>query len=421
MPKKRLTDKQKEMLELLPDGLPPMSNATELVLANIILWYGTDYGCEHDYIFRTNEDMAQDTGVSKQTVITSVRNLEQLGLIERNRGQRGQASEYYLSDEIKQKINLTSTEKKSMPKEMVVERNTSTSQINETMGQITKGQMTELIGQITDAVCERMSEIITLKFNELHDALINSATQGKKAYLTTESETEVDIEILNNIRQDIERKPERTSTSDDNAYVTKVFNWLDDELDYLFKVKDINAYNGMTNKIAKYVDDIDKSKFSEKQWECVLKKLDRWGGIVKAKEKYFNRQRNNKSDSDKADISKGESTVDECDTISVNPIDSLLDDVTQQGRFFSEEVVAEWVAKEVKKYTSYESWEKRTKDKLNRRFGEDWLVGNGAYAYPLFLDAQKYAQKYYQESHETVQQVDDDELAPWEVPFEQKW
>lgn len=410
MPKKKLTDEQKELLELLPDGLPPMSDATELVLANIILWYGTNYACKHNCVFRTNEDMAQDTGLSKQTVITSVRKLELLGLIESKRGQHGQASVYYLSDEIKQKINLTSTEKKSKPKAIVMKESTP-------KGQITKGQITELIGQITDTVCERMSEIITLKFNELHDVLINSATQGKNAYLTTESETDVDIEILNNIRQDIERKPERTSTSDDNAYVTKVFNWLDDELDYLFKVKDINAYNGMTNKIAQYVNDIDQSKFSEKQWECVVKKLDRWVGIEKAKEKYFNRQRNNKSDNDKADISKGESTVDECDTISVNPIDSLLDDVTQQGRFFSEEEVDEWVAKEVKKYTSYESWEKRTKDKLNRRFGEDWLVGNGAYAMPLFMDAQKYAQKYYQESHETVQQVDDDELAPWEVPF----
>lgn len=426
MPKKKLTDEQKELLELLPDGLPPMSNATKLVLANIILWYGTDYGKEHDCVFRANEDMAQDTGLSKQTVIASVRNLEMLGLIERKKGQRGQASVYYLTDEIKQKINLTSTELKSKPKEMVVERNSSKGQINETMGQITKGQMTELIGQITDAVCERMNEIITLKFNELYDVILKSETQGKKAYLTTESETDVDIEILDNIRQDIESKPERSSTSENNDYVSNVFDWLDNELDYLFKVKDYNVFNGMTNKIAQYLEQLDKSKFSEKQWKVVLNKLNRWEGIENAKYKYFNRQRNNKSDNDEADISKDESTNDEYGTVSVNLNDSLSDNeiVSQTCRNFSNAEAIDWVSSDVQNYVSYKSWEEDTWEKFNQKYGENWSNGNDANACRLYNVASSYARQYFRDkqpnNQEAVPQVDDEDLAPWEVPFERK-
>ena len=426
MPKKKLTDEQKEMLGLLPNGLPPMSDATELVLANIIKWYGTDYGREHDCVFRTNEDMAQDTGLSKQTVITSVRNLELLGLIERNRGQRGQASVYYLSDEIRQRINLKSTEIKIMPKETVVERNSSKGQINENMGQITKGQMKEFIGQITDAVCERMNEIITLKFNELYDVIIKSETQGKKAYLTTESETDVDIEILDNIRQDIESKPEQSSTSENNDYVSNVFYWLDNELDYLFKVKDYNVFNGMTNKIAQYLEQLDKSKFSEKQWKVVLNKLNRWEGIENAKYKYFNRQRNNKSDNDEADISKGGSTNDEHGTVSVNLFNFLSnnENVSQTCRNFSNAEAIEWVSRDVQNYVSYKSWEEDTWEKFNQKYGENWSNGNDANACRLYNVASSYARQYFRDkqpnNQEAVPQVDDEDLAPWEVPFERK-
>lgn len=412
MPKKKLTDEQKEMLELLPNGLPKMNIATELVLANIIKWYGTDYGKEHDCIFRTNEDMAKDTGLSKQSVITSVRILEMLGLITSKRGQRGQASVYYLSDDIKSK-----------PKEMVIERNTPKGQINETMGQIT-----ELIGQITDAVCERLNEIITLKFNELYEAIIKSETQGKKSYLTTESDTDVDIEILNNIRQDIDSKPERSSTPENNDYVSNVFDWLDNELDYLFKVKDYNVFNGMTNKIAQYLKQLDKSKFSEKQWKVVLNKLNRWEGIENAKYKYFNRQRNNKSDNDEADISKGGSTNDEHGTVSVNLFNSLSDNetVSQTCRNFSQAEAIEWVSSEVINYVSYKAWEEDTWEKFNQKYGENWSNGNDANACRLYNVASSYARQYFRDmqtnnNQEMVQQIDDDELAPWEVPFEHQW
>lgn len=428
MPKQKLTEEQKEMLELLPNGLPKMSNATKLVLANIILWYGTDYGREHDCVYRTNEDMAQNTGLSKQTVIASVRNLELLGLIERNRGQRGQASVYYLTDEIKQKIYLKSTEIKSKPKEMVVKRNSSKGQIKETMGQITKGQMTELIGQITNAVCERMNEIITLKFNELYDVIIKSETQGKKAYLTTESETDVDIEILDNIRQDIESKPESSSTSENNDYVSNVFDWLDNELDNLYKVKDFNVFNEMESKIAQYMYDIDQSKFSEKQWEVVDKKLKRWEGIEIAKYKYFNRQRNNKSDDGEAEISKDESTNDEYGTVSVNLIDSLSDNeiVSQTCGNISNAEAIEWVSNDVKNYVSYKSWEEDTWEKFNQKYGENWSNGNDANACRLYNVASSYAQQYFRDmqtnnDQETISQGDDEDLAPWEVPFVHQW
>ncbi len=427
MPKKKLTDEQNELLALIPKGLPTMTRAEQLVLANIILQYGTEFASEHGFIYRTNEDMAHDTELTKQTVITAVRKLKLLGLLNSNRGQRGQASEYYLSDEIKQKINFSSTEIKSKPNEEVKECGTSKGQIKETMGQITKGQMTEFISQITNAVCEKMNEIITLKFNELNEVLRKSETLGKESYLTTESEIESEIEeeTLSDIKQSNEKETVMISALNDNDYVSKVFDWLDNELDYLFKVKDVSVVNSMNDKIQQFVDNIDKSKLTEKQWEVVQKKMNRWKGIQNAKNRFFNLQPNKKMDDSKTVISLEDSCVDENDASSVSLIDSMSDNgtkaVSQKCREYSKEEAIEWASNDVKNYTSYESWEENTRKRFKRKYGDGWDCGNDRNAYLLYLQARFYARDHYEGKQpkinkETVQQADKEELAPWEVP-----
>ena len=420
MPKKKTTVEQQELLTLLPNELPTLNQSAQLVLANIIFKYGTEYAREHGYVYRTNEDMAKDTGLSKQSVITAVRQLELLGLIESIRGRRGQASEYCLSDEIKQKINFTSTEIIDKPKEIVMESRTSKGQTNETMGQITKGQITELVNQITDAVCERMNDIITSKFKELSDSLIGSATRDKELYLTTD--TDIDKETLTNINQDIDSVTESKPPYQKNQYVNEVYEWLDDQLDYLFKVKDKIVYDELNNRILQFIENIDQTQFTVKQWDVLSKKKKRLEGIERAKEQFFNRQRNKVSGSSMDNTSMDNTSMDNvavneyCNTsVSLNDFLSDNGSEPQKCRNFTQEEAMEWVSNEVKEFSSYESWEQHTINNFNRMFCEDWSIGYDANALSLFYTACEYAEQYYQNMDEREPQVNDEELAPWDV------
>lgn len=109
--KKKLSEKQQELVALLPEGLPKMPNGAKIVLGFIILRYGTEYAKKYGYIFRSNKQLMQDTDLTEPTVIASVRKLELLGLISTIRGKRdtdgSYASYYYLSDDMKKKINFS--------------------------------------------------------------------------------------------------------------------------------------------------------------------------------------------------------------------------------------------------------------------------------------------------------------------------
>lgn len=109
--KKKLSEKQQELVALLPEGLSKMPNGAKIVLGFIILRYGTDYAKKYGYIFRSNKQLMQDTDLSEHTIISSVRKLEMLGYVTTIRGKRNKdgsvASDYFLSDEIKKKINFS--------------------------------------------------------------------------------------------------------------------------------------------------------------------------------------------------------------------------------------------------------------------------------------------------------------------------
>ena len=109
MHKKKFSDEQQELVALLPDGLPKMTDSAKLVLANIILLYGRDFAKENGYAFRSYEDMMKDTGIKSRTTIRNAyRKIESLGLMDVKSGnfENEVSNEFYLSDEMKQKIHF---------------------------------------------------------------------------------------------------------------------------------------------------------------------------------------------------------------------------------------------------------------------------------------------------------------------------
>lgn len=97
MPRK-LTEKQKELLSLVPKVDEELSTNAKLVFGNIIKWYGTDFSKENGYMYRSQSEMMEDCGIGSKTTITNaVRELELKGMIEVKRGKfgvRGVSTEY---------------------------------------------------------------------------------------------------------------------------------------------------------------------------------------------------------------------------------------------------------------------------------------------------------------------------------------
>lgn len=103
------SQEQKELIALLPDGLPKMTDGAKLVLSNIIYLYGTDFAKENGYVFRSTDDMLKDTGISSKTTLSRAnRQLTLLGLMTVKSGsyESRTANEYRLSDEILEKIGF---------------------------------------------------------------------------------------------------------------------------------------------------------------------------------------------------------------------------------------------------------------------------------------------------------------------------
>ena len=101
------SQEQKELIALLPDGLPKMTDGAKLVLSNIIYWYGTDFAKENGYVFRSDSDMVKDTGIGRNTVGKKIRELETKGFFDKVKrgvfGDRTNGTEFYLTEEMKEK------------------------------------------------------------------------------------------------------------------------------------------------------------------------------------------------------------------------------------------------------------------------------------------------------------------------------
>jgi len=98
----KFTEEQKELIALLPQNAKDykLTDSAKLVWGHLIFMYGTDFAKDNGFVYRTNLALMQDTGIkSEMTILKSIRQLEEKGIIATKRGKRGEASEYVLLDE----------------------------------------------------------------------------------------------------------------------------------------------------------------------------------------------------------------------------------------------------------------------------------------------------------------------------------
>lgn len=79
-----------------------------------------------------------------------------------------------------------------------------------------------------------------------------------------------------------------------NDYVSRVFKWLDDELEYYYQTKAKIASDAQNTKICTFIEKIldHRDRFTDKQWDVVRTKVERWQGISASKDKFYSRLNN---------------------------------------------------------------------------------------------------------------------------------
>lgn len=126
------------------------------------------------------------------------------------------------------------------------------------------------------------------KNEELHETDLNGLLYDEEAY-----------EVLNNDTNwdEIEREKAEylqwlndnsTSNTHNNDYVTWAFDWLSDKLKKYHDTTSMEMSMYYCKRIAKFLRNLDRNKFTTSQWDVVERKWDAFEKIADCKDKYFN-------------------------------------------------------------------------------------------------------------------------------------
>lgn len=94
---------KEELLEMLPTDVRDSKELTtkqKIVLGQLLIYNGLDMVKKNGYFYRSNRDLCSDCDIQENTLITTMRKLEMLNLIQRKKGDRKSgASEYRVNED----------------------------------------------------------------------------------------------------------------------------------------------------------------------------------------------------------------------------------------------------------------------------------------------------------------------------------
>ena len=267
MHKKKFSEEQQGLVALLPQGLPKLTDGAKLVLANVILWYGTDSSQKSGIMFRTNKDMMKDCEIgSESTIIKATKQLEMLGLLTTKRGKRGEASEYRLSEEMQNKINF-----KIIDKNNVNNMNNESAVITPQSAVITPQSevitpQSEVINDLRLIVSELQSAVIILQsaVMELKEVL-KCSNNSSKCSTDTDTESEKDIEKEKDINKE-KLKHEAEVATGEVTQVDEVCTLIDDisvEVDTPSGIKQSSSFNFEEDLASAHEDSFSSLNFEK--------------------------------------------------------------------------------------------------------------------------------------------------------------
>lgn len=476
--KKKLTEEQSELLALLPQGLPKMTDGAKLVLANIILWYGTEASKESGMMYRTNLHMMKDTGIkSENTIITSVKQLESLGVISTKRGKRGEASEYRLTDEfitaikqndycnkqkfitaIKNDFIEVKSDKQLNNNDLITAINTVimtnkeiytaieglTLAINELKGEFTvlrneitalkksycstdtdtesetekdtivQENETEVKVTCTDDVCAKGTEVDETVSNETEED--GSADADVTSMGTSVNDTSIEVKTTPKVKLSKEEVDRR------NKYISEVYRKIDGKLNYMATVHTYFIYAEVVRQTAELFKDAQAHEewFTERQWGMLSGYHNRFVRLTEVKDEQFCGDTAKNADADTI-------SMDEQLNADSAKVSSTVDKVGDGGaepkkcRDFTKDEVIAWVSENVNKYYSYQEWENAIIAKLNRKY-TGWDAGKDINASRFYNMASKWADNHYRSLDDSIgktptptEENETIEPAPWET------
>ena len=394
MSRRKTTETQKAFYNYLPAGLPKLSVGAKVMLGWIIYSYGTDFAAENGYIFKSNLELAGEIGYDESYIKKLARELVVKGLITTKRGNRTKegvfASEYYLSEDMKQKINYIQKIKD------MSELNPNKGELNLCMGELTKNieDLTLIINELKGELNELKNEVKTLKSKNLFPPEPDIDVTNYCSYTSI-----LDKAFLASDENDNSNLNCNDRNSDDNSFnemvsdarkdfnlekqnfITEIFRQLNYNIDQLYKAKEeilISHYNNQLSEIFNKAKE-KKDWFNQKQWKKLDLILDGYLRLTEAKDKYLNHVRIKKETND---------TVSDIEHDSEG---SRQDDF----KYFTKEELAEYVLDTCEKFENYDQWDRNVTKVFEEKYGKRCFMGGDDDATKIFVKMTSWANKYY--------------------------
>ena len=240
MHKKKFTENQRELIALLPQGLPTLTDGAKLVLGQIIMLYGTEFAQTNGYVYRSTTDMMKDTEISSKTTLARAnRLLSQLGLMTVKSGsyQTRTANEYRLSDEMLYKINFKQND---------------------------IGTLCDGIGTLSNDI-STLSDVKPLKNKSLQNTAIGTLSENE-VINELRRQNESLLLIINELQGEVKRLSEKVETmADTSKCTTETDTESDTDKNYYKSILDNALDTSLEPETSNAVDSSFSSFNSEKE------------------------------------------------------------------------------------------------------------------------------------------------------------
>lgn len=301
----KFNETQKNLIALLPahEIINKLTDSAKLVLAQIDLLHGTDFAMENGYVFTTNEQLCKDTGIrARQTVITAVKVLRKLKLIELESGGRHKANRYKLTDlyyELSGDENPFKNQAKeceNQAKEMVPKNKNQAVDID-----IEIEPELEIIQDTIVHVTEDKNEN-TMNDMKYNDEFITE--NDRDAWEVLSMDDDFDYTQYSDIAEMVKRDAGSSKCNENknksmyderNAWITRLFERLDSTLNLLSQCYDKglvagkDGYGDTLNKLFKSGDSkVEAGWFTEKQLYKYQGYINRYNGLMRDRRDRFN-------------------------------------------------------------------------------------------------------------------------------------
>lgn len=288
----KFNETQKNLIALLPahEIINKLTDSAKLVLAQIDLLHGTDFAMENGYVFTTNEQLCKDTGIrARQTVITAVKVLRKLKLIELESGGRHKANRYKLTDlyyELSGDENPFKNQAKeceNQAKEMVPKNKNQAVDIDI--------EIEPELEIIQDTIVHVTEDKIENTMNDINknETDLNGLLYDEDAYEVLNMEPNWD-EIERDNAEFLQWMNENSaSDTHNNDYVTWAFDWLSDNLRLYHNTNSEVTSKYYCNSITNFLNNLDETKFTPSQWRVIEGKMDTFVKIAENKDNYLNK------------------------------------------------------------------------------------------------------------------------------------